>query len=570
MRNRLMWGIALAILLASLGYAQPFTYQGMLKQNGTPVTGTLSMTFKLYDALTGGSPIGSPITQDVSVQNGLFTVTLNFGNVWNGADRYLEIQVGSTVLSPRVKINPVPYASFAQRPWQTGGSNLFYTNGNVGIGTTSPFAPLSLGGGNANTKLALWQGNTAADVMGFGVGSGQFRIHLPNSSNRFSFLDAPNGSEIFTIFGNGNLKLADDRSISGLDQLVGFNDLRLYGDATGGPDLFIAANGNVGIGTNNPAARLSLGDGNANTKLALWQGSGANDLMGFGVGSGQFRIHLANSAYRFSFLDAPNGSEIVTIKGDGKVGIGTSSPGEQLRVQDSTFLGGDVLVGGNWFSVPAVTMQVVGGSYGQVYTLGPNLSQNVWLTRMPNNTSQGLVLIIDENGLARVSLYIRDGGGRVMAGEKNFCVPDPEDPTRDIWYASIEGPEVAMYVRGTAQLVNGRARIELPDHFRKLADEQSMTVQLTPLSPDTLGLCAARKGLNGIEVVELRNGRGNYAFDWEVKAVRKEYRDFRVYRSWDEVMSGGIDPTEAWEARLKSIQARQERQARQQAQNAKP
>jgi hypothetical protein len=71
-----------------------------------------------------------------------------------------------------------------------------------------------------------------------------------------------------------------------------------------------------------------------------------------------------------------------------------------------------------------------------------------------------------------------------------------------------------------------------------------------------------RKGLDGIEVAELLNGRGNYEFDWEVKAVRKEHRDFQVYRPWDEVMPGGTDPAEAWEARLKSIQ---ERQARQQA-----
>ena len=119
-----------------------------------------------------------------------------------------------------------------------------------------------------------------------------------------------------------------------------------------------------------------------------------------------------------------------------------------------------------------------------------------------------------------------------------------------------------MYVRGTARLVNGRARIELPDHFRKLADEQGMTVQLTPRSAESKGLAAVRVSLDGIEVAELLNGRGNYEFDWRVEAVRKEHRDFQVYRPWDAVMPGGTDPAEAWEARLKSIQ---ERQARQQA-----
>lgn len=345
----------LALTLASPLIAQPFTYQGFLRQGGQPVNGTTSLTFRLYDAPTGGNQLGSAITQNVNVQNGLFTVVLDFGAVWTGADRYLEIQVGSTTLSPRVKITPTPYASyaasagFAQRPWQTSGSNIFYSDGNVGIGTSSPAARLSLGGGNANTKLAIWEGAGAADLMGLGVGPAQFRLHLHNATNRFSFLNAPNGSEVMTILGTGNvgigtsspaerlhvvgnIRLADDSSIFGLDRLVGFNDLRFYGDATGGPDLYITPDGSIGIGTTSPFARLSLGGGEANTKLAIWQGGTASDVMGLGVGPAQFRLHLPNATNRFSFLNAPNGTEIVTIQGNGRVGIGTTSPAERLHV----------------------------------------------------------------------------------------------------------------------------------------------------------------------------------------------------------------------------------------------
>ncbi len=277
MMNRTMLGIVLATVLASFVYAQPFTYQGMLKQNGSPVTDTLSMTFTLYDALDGGNQIGLPITQDVPVENGLFTVTLDFGNVWNGADRYLEITVGSTVLSPRVKINPVPYASFAQRPWQKNGSTIFYADGQVGIGTSNPSGLVSLGGSEGN-KLVVWDGGGPLDVMGLGMAPGQFRFYVPHPGNRFSFLNAPNGTEIMTILGSGN----------------------------------------VGIGTSSPFAPLSLGGGNANTKLALWQGNTAADVMGFGIAPHQFRIHLHHPGNRFSFLNAPAGDELVTIRGMGE------------------------------------------------------------------------------------------------------------------------------------------------------------------------------------------------------------------------------------------------------------
>jgi hypothetical protein len=94
-----------------------FTYQGYLRQSGTPVNANHDFQFSLWTAASGGTQVGSTQTlTNVSVQNGLFTVSLDFGNVWDGADRFLQIAVrpagsGSyTTLTPRVKINPTPYA----------------------------------------------------------------------------------------------------------------------------------------------------------------------------------------------------------------------------------------------------------------------------------------------------------------------------------------------------------------------------------------------------------------------------------------------------------------------------
>lgn len=190
-----------AMALCFLGFTQPFTYQGFLRQSGSPVNGAFDFRFRLWTALTGGSQVGSDqLVDDLLVENGLFTAQLNFGSVWDGSDRYLEIAVrpgastgGYQELSPRVRITPTPYAIRAlsatpsgaaggdlsgsypnptvtrlqgravsttapaagqvlkwdgsqwspgsdlfESLWQTSGNNIFYTAGNVGIGTSSP------------------------------------------------------------------------------------------------------------------------------------------------------------------------------------------------------------------------------------------------------------------------------------------------------------------------------------------------------------------------------------------------------------------------------------------------
>jgi hypothetical protein len=100
-----------------------FTYQGRLLSGSSPANGTYDFQFKLYDDLSAGTQIGSTITEDnYVVSDGLFMVDLDFGaGAYPGYERYLEIGVrpgantGSyTLLSPRQKLNPTPYAQYAR------------------------------------------------------------------------------------------------------------------------------------------------------------------------------------------------------------------------------------------------------------------------------------------------------------------------------------------------------------------------------------------------------------------------------------------------------------------------
>jgi hypothetical protein len=130
-----------------------------------------------------------------------------------------------------------------------------------------------------------------------------------------------------------------------------------------------------------------------------------------------------------------------------------------------------------------------------------------------------------------------NGNGEIFADTKHFRMTSPRAADQEIWYAAIEGPEAAAYIRGTARLINGRAVVTLPDHFQIVAAGAGLTARLTPLDPNSKGLAVVAKSATGIEVQELRQGAGSYDFDWEVKCPRKGHENFSVLRSRSEVMA---------------------------------
>lgn len=75
-QNQPQAGAALSdrTVLADLG--QGFTFQGLLTENGTPVTGSRQMEFKLWNAASGGAQVGATATLAVAVVKGQFSVAL--------------------------------------------------------------------------------------------------------------------------------------------------------------------------------------------------------------------------------------------------------------------------------------------------------------------------------------------------------------------------------------------------------------------------------------------------------------------------------------------------------------
>ena len=109
-----------------------FTYQGQLKNTNGPVNGGCDFQFGLWDALTGGTQVGSTLEKpNVLLAEGLFTVQLDFGaSAFNGNARWLEIAVrcpaGSGVystLAQRQPLAPAPYALYSANAGQLDGQH---------------------------------------------------------------------------------------------------------------------------------------------------------------------------------------------------------------------------------------------------------------------------------------------------------------------------------------------------------------------------------------------------------------------------------------------------------------
>ena len=155
---------------ASGSVPHQINYQAYLTDaGGSPITGTLEMTFSMWDAETGGVQLWSETQASVSVVNGTCTVILGSvtsisDNVFTGPSRWLETHIGAEVLSPRREMVSLGYAfraehaDTAEYARNLAGHSLDAADGDpvdavfvdhagdVGIGTTSPSSRLDVQG----------------------------------------------------------------------------------------------------------------------------------------------------------------------------------------------------------------------------------------------------------------------------------------------------------------------------------------------------------------------------------------------------------------------------------------
>lgn len=166
------------------------------------------------------------------------------------------------------------------------------------------------------------QGQNA--IAKYGSGGGLVGSSLYDTDGVVTW--GPSGSEAGRITYNSNYFFVEARGNRALNLSNG--------------RMIVADSGYVSIGGTAPNAQLSLAGTVANTKLALYDGSGV--MYGFGIQPYEFRFHVSNNTADFRFFDAPAGNALFTIKGTGNVGIGTTAPNAKLHVNGNVQVDGNI------------------------------------------------------------------------------------------------------------------------------------------------------------------------------------------------------------------------------------
>jgi hypothetical protein len=382
MSRRFLLALVGALLLgvcASSVDAQTFSVKGVLRDplGKTVEDGHYKLTFRLYDAVAGGTELWSEVQASMPTQHGVFSAQL--GTVTSLADvafdqvMWLGISVeDNPELAPRIQIGTTPYSISL-----LGVGNVVPSSGGVGFGTLTPQSALDVEGGAAIG--AAYSGDVAAPANGLIV-EGSVGIGTVAPSEPLEV----NGNAKVTgalIFGDGT-SLSSAELGGSASALTNPSTTPITADSddngsgqiefkTGtSTDVVISNGGRMGIGRTSPTHALHVGvdlPGRPqvmsldNAQNATGDGASlifATNNGSWGTGGIGSVITSAGATLtadvRISTIS--NGSwvnDVLTVGSSGSVGINATNPNAQVSARLRVGGGGHVVVDNNYglFSV---------------------------------------------------------------------------------------------------------------------------------------------------------------------------------------------------------------------------
>ena len=101
--------------------------------------------------------------------------------------------------------------------------------------------------------------------------------------------------------------------------------------------------GNIGIGNTAPNAALQFGTVISNRRIVLWENfNNDHQFYGFGINNNMIRYQTADVITDHVFyagVNATTSNELMRVRGNGSVGVGTNNPGARLSVATNAIIG---------------------------------------------------------------------------------------------------------------------------------------------------------------------------------------------------------------------------------------
>ncbi|MBI2566980.1 MAG: hypothetical protein HYV63_08130 [Candidatus Schekmanbacteria bacterium] len=477
-------------LVALAAVPQLVHYQGRLSlANGDPVTdGSYSLTFRIYGVSEGGAPLWEE-TQAVDVTGGMFAAYLGAVTALAlpfNADYWLAVEVETDgEMTPRVQLASVGTAIRARYAEQAD-AGFVVGSGALGIGTAFPSANLHVvEPATASPAIKLTSGGyTAAIGVAHESGTHFFSsaqagdLALQAHQGARIRLGADNGSgsgeAAVTIGADGSvgvgtaspgakLEVAGQVKIAGgspgagkvlTSDAAGLGSWQTpspganpaYGGSASAPadEIYVDGSGNVGIGRTPSLAKVSIAGsiGIASPHLFAL-------IDGYVAGSPQLKLYpeanTNGAAYAIQAsraglaADAP----LALNPYGGKIGMGTSSPGEKLEITGNlkfTAAASIATGDGDLTAAPAAGLTLSTSGAGAIHRIAQEANASSdFLFLQGQRTGKGVVALLaprDLDGSDWVQLTLRNRGAL------SSSTADSEDFTPAHW-------DVASGVWGT-------------------------------------------------------------------------------------------------------------------------
>ena len=298
---------------------------------------------------------------------------------------------------------------------------------------------------------------------------------------------------------------------------------KFTGTSTVGNSVITESNTRIGIGTTNPASKLTV-IGNNNTNATI---------LGRNTGSGPGVSGTSTNGGPGVSASAPNGTAVI---GNGILGVygQGNSGGSGVYGNSSSGVGvwgdsvsGDAVYGKstNGTGVRGQGSQVgvrgVGSGYGVLaegssYGVAAYGSVGIYAAPTQGNSIAGLF-----GGNVQIN-------GNLSKSSGSFKIDHPLDPeNKYLLHSFVESPDMKNIYDGTVTLDDkGEAVVPMPDYFSAL--NQDFRYQLTAIGAPAPGLYIAEKMMD--EHFKIAGGKPGMEVSWQVTGIRHDAyaRDHRI------------------------------------------